>query len=366
MYSRFQHRLKVVNMVKPAEEKLLDQAEQAVRDCLEPVTSLAIKRTRREPRRDTPRPAIVFTLKTPNGDQMVLVDVKGSGQPRIVRDAVNQLLRYQSETSGAYGVLVAPYISPQSARLCVENGVGYVDLAGNCRLSFGSVYVERDGKPNPAPQRRELRSLYAPRTTRVLRVLLQDPKKLWRLQPLAQEAGVSLGQAYNVKKLLADREWIRSEEGGLRLADPPALLQEWSQHYTYRKNVTRDFYSLDAPPEVERRLAAACRDAAVPYAFTGFSAAARLAPTVRYQRVMAYISGDPTPVVAALSLKEAPSGANVTLLSPYDDGVFYGATEEGGARMVSPVQVYLDLIGYRGRGEEAAAFVLEQVIARTW
>ena len=356
----------MVNIVKSAEVKLLDQAEVAVRDCLAPVASLAIKRIRREPRGDTPRPDLMLTLKTPNGNQMVLVDVKGSGQPRIVRDAVNQLLRYQSEMSGAYGVLVAPYISPQSARLCVENGIGYVDLAGNCRLSFGSVYVERDGKPNPAPQRRELRSLYAPRTTRVLRVLLQAPKKTWRLQSLAQEAGVSLGQAYNVKKLLADREWIRSEEGGLRLADPRALLQEWSQHYSYRKNTGRDFYSLDAPPEVERKLAAACRDAAVPYAFTGFSAAARLAPMVRYQRVMAYISGDPTPVVTALGLKAVPSGANVTLLSPYDDGVFYGATEVDGLQIASPVQVYLDLIGYRGRGEEAAAFVLEQVIERTW
>jgi hypothetical protein len=353
-------------MVKPVERRLLELAEKAVRDCLEPVSALSIKRVRREPRRDTPRPDIVLTLKTPTEDQVVVVEVKGSGQPRIVRDAVNQLLRYQSETSRAYGVLVAPYISPQSARLCMENGIGYVDLAGNCRLSFGSVYVERDGKPNPAPQRRELRSLYAPRTTRVLRVLLQDPKKPWRLQPLAQEAGVSLGQAYNVKKLLADREWIRSEADGLRLADPRALLQEWSQHYTYRKNAGRDFYSLDAPPEVERKLTAACRDAAVPYAFTGFSAAARLAPMVRYQRVMAYISGDPTPVVTALSLKEVPSGANVTFLSPYDDGVFYGAAEVNGLRIASPVQVYLDLIGYRGRGEEAASFVLEQVIERTW
>ena len=104
----------------------------------------------------------------------------------------------------------------------------------------------------------------------------------------------------------------------------------------------------------------------MPYAFTGFSAAARLAPTVRYQRVMAYVDGDLTPVVTALSLKEVPSGANVTLLSPYDDGVFYGAAEVDGLRIASPVQVYLDLVGYRGRGEEAATFLLEQVIERTW
>ncbi len=356
----------MVNMVKAVERKLLDLAEEAVRDCLEPVPALSIKRVRREPRRDALRPDIVLTLKTPNGDQVVLVEVKGSGQPRIVRDAANQLLRYQSTASGAYGILVAPYISPQSARLCAENGIGYVDLAGNCRLSFGSVYIERDGKPNPAPQRRELRSLYAPRATRVLRVLLQDPKKTWRLQPLAQKAEVSLGQVYNVKKLLADREWIRSEADGLRLADPRALLREWSQSYTYRKNAACDFYSLDAPPEVERKLAAACREVAAPYAFTGFSAAARLAPMVRYQRVMAYVDGDLAPIVTTLSLKEVSSGANVTLLSPYDDGVFYGAAEVDGLRIASPIQVYLDLIGYRGRGEEAATFLLEQVIEHTW
>ena len=354
------------NIVKAVERKLVDLAERAVRDCLEPVPSLSIKRVRREPRRDNTRPDITLTLRTPDGDQVVLVEVKGSGQPRIVRDAANQLLRYQSKAPDAHGVLVAPYISPRSAQICIENGVGYVDLAGNCRLSFGSVYVQRDGKPNPAPQRRELRSLYAPRTSRVLRVLLLDPKKPWRLQPLAQEAGVSLGQVYNAKKLLADREWIRSEADGFRLVEPGALLREWSQHYTYRKNTARDFYSLDAPPEVERKLAAACRDAAVPYAFTGFSAAARLAPMVRYQRVMVYIGGDLIPVVATLGLKEVPSGANLTLLSPYDDGVFYGAAEMDGLRIASPVQVYLDLIGYRGRGEEAATFLLEQVIERTW
>jgi hypothetical protein len=197
-------------------------------------------------------------------------------------------------------------------------------------------------------------------------VLLLDPKKLWKLQPLAQEAGVSLGQVFNVKKLLADREWIRSSDEGFRLVEPGSLLTEWSQNYTYRRNVARDLYSLDAPQEIERKLAAACRDRGIQYALTGFSAAARLAPMVRYQRVTAYVSGDLGELIKGLGLKEVASGANVTLLSPYDDGVFFGATDVNGIRIVSPVQAYLDLLGYRGRGEEAATFLLEQVIQRRW
>jgi hypothetical protein len=297
---------------------------------------------------------------------MVLVEVKTSGQPRIVREAVNQLLQFQSKVPKAYGVLIAPYISPQSAQLCTENGIGYVDLAGNCRLSFRRLYVEREGKPNPVPRRRDLRSLYSPRTTRVLRVLLLNPKKIWKLQPLAQEAGVSLGQVYNVKRLLADREWIRTDEEGLRLVEPGTLLAEWSQNYTYRRNAARDFYSLDGPPEIESKLAIACRDEGIQYALTGFPAAARLAPMVRYQRVTAYVKGGPDDLVKSLGLKQVASGANVTLLSPYDDGVFYGATDVNGIQIVSPVQAYLDLIGFRGRGEEAATFLLEQVIQRQW
>lgn len=358
--------MKMTTTVKFAEQRLVGEAEKALRECLERVPFLSIKRIRREPRLGSASADIALRLKTPDGEQVVLVEVKSSGQPRVVREAVNQLLQYQSKVPEAYGVLVAPYISPQSARICVENGIGYVDLAGNCRLGFRQVYVEREGRPNPAPQRRDLRSLYSPRTTRVLRVLLLDPKKTWKLQPLAQEAGVSLGQVYNVKKLLVDREWIRTDEDGLRLVEPGPLLTEWSQNYTYRRNAARDFYSLDAPPEIESKLATACRDRSVQYALTGFSAAARLAPMVRYQRVTAYVSGDFGGLVKTLGLKEVPSGANVTVLSPYDDGVFYGAADINGIQIVSPVQAYLDLIGYRGRGEEAATFLLEQVIQRQW
>jgi hypothetical protein len=358
--------MKMTSAVKFTEQRLVEEAERALRECLERVPFLSIKRVQREPRLGSASPDIALKLKTPDGEQMVLVEVKSSGQPRVVREAVNQLLQYRAKVPEAYGVLVAPYISPQSAQICTESGIGYVDLAGNCRLSFRQVYVEREGRPNPAPQRRDLRSLYSPRTTRVLRVLLLDPKKTWKLQPLAQEAGVSLGQVYNVKKLLADREWIRTDEEGLRLVEPGSLLTEWSQNYTYRRNAARDLYSLDAPPEIESEVATACRDGSVQYALTGFSAAARLAPMVRYQRVTAYVSGDLGDLIKNLGLKEVPSGANVTLLSPYDEGVFYGAADVNGIQIVSPVQAYLDLIGFRGRGEEAATFLLEQVIQRQW
>jgi hypothetical protein len=63
-----------------------------------------------------------------------------------------------------------------------------------------------------------------------------------------------------------------------------------------------------------------------------------------------------------LELKPVTSGANVNLIVPYDEGVLYGAETKGEARVTSPVQTYLDLRQIKGRSEEAADFLKQQVI----
>src|SRR5205823_13422802 len=129
-------------------------------------------------------------------------------------EACLSLLEYVRSDKRAYPVFFAPYIAPTAAAICDQYEVGYIDLAGNCRLAFNQVYIRREGFPNPSVQKRDLRSLYSPRAERILRVLLAAGKQSWRMQELADEARVSLGQAANVKKLLSDREWIEAEAGG--------------------------------------------------------------------------------------------------------------------------------------------------------
>jgi hypothetical protein len=119
-------------------------------------------------------------------------------------------------------------------------------------------------------------------------------------------------------------------------------------------------------PQTEAELAEASRRIKPQLAFSGFSGAVRFAPTVRYQRVTAYLLGDPTAMADRLGLKPVSSGANVTLVEPYDEGVFYGTKQVEGAPVVSPVQLYLDLTQTKGRGEEAASAILEEVIKPTW
>lgn len=344
--------------------KLLDiesTAQNAIKSVLERVPFLKVVSIEQE----KDGIDLLITLSVDDRKKTLVIEVKGNGQPRMARDAVNQLIRYRTTYPEAYFIFMAPYISPQAAEICRKDGIGYLDFAGNCFLSFGQVYIEQTGNPNPFRTRRDLVSLFSPKASRVLRVLLNNPGRVWKTQALADEARVSLGQVANVKKLLLDREWITRQDGFL-LTEPWKLLEDWTNVYTYRKNEVRSYYSLKSIPEIESGLSTVCNEKGIEYAFTGFSGAARLAPAVRYTRAMAYVYNALNDVASLLDLKEVGSGANVMLLEPYDEGVFYGAQVIEDIKIASPLQIYLDLKGYKGRGEEAAEALLRDIIKPSW
>jgi hypothetical protein len=62
----------------------------------------------------------------------------------------------------------------------------------------------------------------------------------------------------------------------------------------------------------------------------------------------------------------AERGANVSLWKPSDESVFFAAKEIDKIKIASPVQLYLDLNKYPGRGKEAAGAILDEVIRLTW
>jgi hypothetical protein len=311
-------------------------------------------------------PHCIVRFRLDDEEWIVLLEAKNSGQPRVARAAANLLLRCANQYANPVLVFAAPYISPEAARILWQENINYVDLSGNCRIRFGRVYISKENQPNKFAIQRDLRSLYSAKAERVMRTLLLEPKREWKIKELAETARVSLGQASNVKKLLDDREWVRRDERGIRLTQPDRLLKEWSENYKYRRNKMFDYYSMDSLPEIEAKVADACNELRVTYALAGLSAAARLAPSVRYQRAMVYIGDRTSEVAARAGLKSVASGPNVTLIAPYDEGVFVGTRQFQDVNVTSAIQTYLDAKGFRGRGEEAAEAVLREVIEPTW
>jgi hypothetical protein len=338
-------------------------AFQALRECLEEVPFLQLMNSPAS--ENVSGLDFQVEIRIHNCSLVVLAEYKSSGQPRLAREAALRIKDWMSKGRGDYGVFTAPYISPEAALICKEAGIGYLDLAGNCLLSFETVYVHREGKPNSSVQRRELRSLYSPKAERILRALISRPQQSWKTDALAEAVQVSFGQVANVKKYLADREWLAQNRGGIRLNNPSAVLDEWIAQYRFTRNQVMDYYALSEVAESEYQLAEACQRQEMRYALTAFSGAARLAPVVRYQRAVAYVEGNLNTLTESLGWKTVATGANVSLLVPYDEGVFFDNREMDGTQLVSPVQIYLDLQSYSSRGQEAAQ-AIRKVIEQSW
>ena len=164
---------------------LIDRAREALLKCLQGVPFLRIAAPK-ESKDANGRSDLRLQVKTPRDKSTLVVEVRKVGQPRVIREAINQLLRSTHELPGAYGVVMAPYISVQAAEICFKEGFGFADLAGNCLLSFDHVFISKEGKENPFTRKRDLRSLYSSKAERVLRVLLAAPGRWWKLQSLAK------------------------------------------------------------------------------------------------------------------------------------------------------------------------------------
>ena len=290
-------------------------------------------------------------------EQTMAVDVVSLGQPRQIRAAVTKLADVRRVLPAAYPVATSVYIGPQSARILKDNNLGYADLSGNCHLAFEHVLIEKEGKRNVRPSTRPLRSLFAPRATRVVRVLLAEPSRPWRLEELGKAAAVSLGHSHNVVKRLEDLRWVeRDDAQRIHLGKPADLLQAWCESYSYRTNEIASYF---VPERVTRRLMTDLARAAAAegrrYAFTLSAGLSLVAPNTRLGGIHAHLEGDPAPIAAALGLHPAgEADGAVHLLSPYDPGVFYGLLDKAGLKVVCLPQLYADLAGYERRGPDQA------------
>lgn len=288
--------------------------------------------------------------------KILICEVRPVGQPRYVREAITRLRDLRQHLPGAYPVVAAPYVSPQSAALVRRNGCGYIDLSGNCYLAFDNVLIEKEGKPNARRVVRPLKTLFAPRATRVVRALLVERERAWRLDELARSVGVSLGHAHNVVKRLVELDWLdRGPDGLYRLVRPGDLLDAWRDAYSYRANGLAGYVSpvRDARRLMEE-LAGHAIELGMTYAFSLHAGASLIAPHVRVSTVHCYVTGEPEGLARALGLQPVEEEGSVYLMTPYDPGVFHAPVTKGGFRVVSLPQLYVDLYHHERRGREQA------------
>ncbi|MCR5103976.1 MAG: hypothetical protein K6B68_05910 [Eubacterium sp.] len=298
-----------------------------------------------------------------NGNKgIVFLAIADEGYPKQVMDII------ANTDSNLYRVIIAPYISEQTSCICKDAGVGYMDLAGNCFISFDCFYIDIKGNKNENVSKRGLKSIYERSSvvsSVILRIMLEDVNKVWKMKDLAEAAGCSIGQVAKVKEFLLKQTYIEKTSNGIRIVEPSALMSDWAKVYDNNSEEKISCYSLDSVSTLEAKLAKMKTDIGVESILTGFSGGSRYQPVVRYQKVHAYIDYmNIEKAIDYLGLKKVETGANVILMLAYNDCVKQGAKLQKGNMVASPVQLYLDCMSIKGRGEEMAEAILEREICK--
>ncbi len=274
-----------------------------------------------------------------------------------------------------YPVLIAPFISESVATMCEEEGIGHLDLSGNCNLEFGGIWIERRGLPRKYKEERGLKSLYSPKASRILRVLLQGPLRPHKVEELSAAAGVSLGLVSKVRQVLLDQDLGEDSKEGIRIkgaAGAQAILRDWLREDDFPKRVqVREYSTLASDFTLAGNLVTFCgagnslsdKDPLFTLNFGAWLRAPHNVPTV----VSAYLDQfpDERELLPFLQARPVSRGAgNLRILVPND----YPSVEIGRQHVkghpdftvVSDLQLFLDLQGGEPNGEEQAAVLRER------
>jgi hypothetical protein len=304
-------------------------------------------------------------LKSDADSRVILyIEIKRRVTPQLALGIVDGLGQVPAD---GYPMLCTYSVSQRVADICRQNNVSYLDEAGNCWIRVPGLYVHVTGRQSTRPDTRPAVDPFAPRSSRLTRVLLCDPSKLWTLSALAKEAKVSTGLVWKVKKVLLEEGFIRMSDRRLSVSDPAGLLDAWMNRYKAPGEKVF-LYSIGKTGQLEDRLCECCDAAGLRHAFTGMSGAWRVAPMVRYTVVSAYVeagfdSGSLDDLLQRMDAGPVDSGANLVLYTTDDESVFFGARSLSGMNVVSPIQLYLDLMHTAGRGKDAAEEIMDKEIA---
>lgn len=362
---------------KITESAVVASVDQQIRQMLERVATPVMAVHREVPFRDVTsltgsaewRADLEIEIALRGLHWKLIVEATSSGEPRVVREKSWWLQHaLKSLPAPSYGIVAAPFLSDASREILRESGFGWVDMAGNCRLVFDSVHIEIEKTTkNPFATKRSLHSLFAPKSARLLRLLLTNSKG-WKVPELAERTGVSFGQISKVRQALLEKEWAVAEVGsGLRIHRPGPLLDAWRE-VTHRPEVVLRGYTLLHGRELNTQLHKLFERAQAEHVnvlLASYSVARCLAPFARIAGEFFYADSiGAEHIKQQLRVEVVTKGENIVIYGPPDEQMFdEGIALPNGLRGAGFVQTYLDLWSLGDRGREAADHFRREAMA---
>jgi len=321
---------------------------------------------------DAPEDDSLVQIEIPGGDPVrrLLLLPLASGEPRLVRGLLPRL-RELAQRADTWAGLLVPHMGTSGMKVCHKAGVGYIDCCGNAFLRFNQVVVQISGKRNKFSSPKRPRTLFNDKATIPLRILLENPGELVTTREIAERGGMSLGWVSQILQQLHTEGHVERERGGgTRVVDPPRLLGEWLQQYAFEHNAVFPFRMREPAEDTLQMLRTLQPPLFERYALTLEAAVASLTGRRHPQQLHLYLpdlAHDKERALAvwadALQLRPAGYDADCFLVAPtYTHAAFFGMYRAEGLRVVSDLQLYLDLFHYPSAARpQAQAAVAERL-----
>ena len=313
------------------------------------------------------------------GDRRLLVETKGGGYPRDVRDSIFRLRDFKQalDDHGDHGdvlpVFVSEHITESARDLLRRNGVGYFDASGSLHLEADNLLIHMDRAPT-RPAQRKVQSIYAGSREQIVLTLFdalpgwrkKDPDDGWRpFNDLLLGTGTSKSTLSETLKELEKREVVavRGEGRGRtwRLKKPGSLLDEWADAVSKRKESKSRWYRFEqTPSDLATKVADELKDFFDGIAITGAAAAQLYSPWLTSIDNVDLIvpPGTRDDVAQRLGLSKAEKGFNVTLIARTGASTMHKQPlppqPTGLPVLAHPFIAYLDTVHGPGRNKELA------------
>lgn len=291
------------------------------------------------------------------GNLVFIIEFKKSGKVSSVDRGIRQLENVNQYPEQAVKLLVVPYMHKLGQQRCHEAGISWLDLSGNADIQAPGVRVSIHGKQNLFKSPGRPLNPFAPRGSRVARILLYQPDMSFSQRDLAKITGLGKGYVSHVVRALEKEGLVeRLRDRAVKARDPELLLTSWLEAYDFNKHeVIRGHIAARSGTSQLRTLSAALTEHHIEHAATGLAAAWLYTRFASFRLVTVFLH---EPIarrdMSEMGVMEQETGANTWLVLPSDGSVFWETTVLDGIPTVHPIQAYLDLKDQPERATDAS------------